>query len=107
MAEKKDGVKNYSGNFNFEKIINNIQFNNSTYFRETEAEYDNSSTNENDYIGNNKMLTTQFNINFLEKNLKRNLRYIKIYTIENIMNKVQLDYYDSSATGLNMIFQNF
>ena len=56
-----DGVKNISGNLNYEKWINNFRLSNSTYLRETVAEYDGSVTNENNFVGNNTMFTTQFN----------------------------------------------
>jgi hypothetical protein len=63
LGNEKMEQKIYSGNFNFEKWINNLQITNSTYLRETIAEYDGFSNNEENYVGNNQMLTTQFNLN--------------------------------------------
>ena len=106
-GSEKDGVKNYSGNFNFEKWINNFQITNSTYLRETEAEYDNSATKEEIYVGNNQMLTTQFNLNFMTENSKNEfILYHNLYDREYDEQGV-IDYYDSNATGLKYNFSKF
>ena len=105
-GNEKDGVKNYSGNFNFEKWINNFQVMNSTYIRETEAEYDNSATKEENYVGNNQMLTTQFNLNYMTENSKNEFTlYHNLYDREYDEQGV-IDYYDSNATGLKYNFSN-
>ena len=106
-GNEKDGVKNYSGNFNFEKWINNFQVMNSTYIRETEAEYDNSATKEENYVGNNQMLTTQFNLNYMTENSKNEFTlYHNLYDREYDEQGV-IDYYDSNATGLKYNFSKF
>ncbi len=106
-GNEKDGVKNYSGNFNFEKWINNFQVINSTYIRETEAEYDNSATKEENYVGNNQMLTTQFNLNYITENSKNEFTlYHNLYDREYDEQGV-IDYYDSNATGLKYSFSKF
>ena len=56
LNDENDGVKNYSTNINYEKFINdNIRIFNTTYIRQTKAEYDNSNTNQIGYEGDNKM----------------------------------------------------
>ena len=53
------------------------------------------------------MLTTQFNINFLEKNSKKEFTlYQNIYDRE-YNEQGTIDYYDSSATGLKYDFSKF
>ena len=75
--EDRDRLKNYSGNINYKKWIgNNLQIFNNTYLRQTIAEYDNSSSNQKGYEGDNKMLNTQFGIN--ESNLNKD-RSLKVY----------------------------
>ncbi len=107
LGNEKDGVKNYSVNFNFENWIDNFQFTNSTYLRETEAEYDKSATDEADYVGNNKMLTTQFNLNHIKKNSKNEFTlYHNLYD-RKYDEKGVIDYYDSNASGLKYNFSKF
>ena len=49
--DENDGVKNYTTNINYEKFINeNLRFYNTTYLRQTKAEYDNSNTNQTGYV---------------------------------------------------------
>ena len=75
--EDRDRLKNYSGNINYKKWIgNNLQIFNNTYLRQTIAEYDNSSSNQTGYEGDNKMLNTQFGIK--ESNLNKD-RSLKVY----------------------------
>ena len=75
--EDRDRLKNYSGNINYKKWIgNNLQIFNNTYLRQTIAEYDNSSSNQKGYEGDNKMLNTQFGIK--ESNLNKD-RSLKVY----------------------------
>ncbi len=106
-GNEKDAMKNYSGNFNFEKWIDNFQITNSTYLRETEAEYDNSATNEHNYVGNNQMLTTQFNLNYMMENSKNEFTlYHNLYDREYNEQGV-IDYYDSNSTGLKYNFSKF
>lgn len=102
-----DGVKNLSGNFNFEKWINNIRITNSTYLRETIAEYDESAINENDFVGKNQMLTTQFNLNYSKKNLQNEFSiYHNLYNRE-YYEQGDVDFYDSNATGVKYEFTNY
>ena len=102
-----DGMKNLTGNFNFEKWIDNFQISNSTYLRETIAEYDGSATNEYNFVGNNQMLSTQFNLNYNKKNSENQLTfYHNLYDREYHEQGV-IDYYDSNATGLKYDFSNF
>ena len=75
--EDRDRLKNYSGNINYKKWIgNNLQIFNNTYLRQTIAEYDNSSSDQKGYEGDNKMLNTQFGIS--ESNLNKD-RSLKVY----------------------------
>lgn len=67
--EDRDRLKNYSGNINYKKWIgNNLQIFNNTYLRQTIAEYDNSSSNQTGYEGDNKMLNTQFGVKSSNQN---------------------------------------
>ena len=62
-SDEKDALKNYSTNINYEKFINdNIRIFNTTYLRQTKAEYDNSNTNQTGYEGDNKMGSLQFGL---------------------------------------------
>jgi len=106
-GNEKDEMKNLSGNFNFEKWINNFQINNSTYFRETIAEYDGSATDEYDYVGDNKMFTTQFNLKSIKENSKNELTFYHNFYDREYYEKGINDYYDSKATGLKYNFTKF
>ena len=56
IDDEYDGVENYTLNLNYHKYLNaNTEFYNTTYLRQTIAEYDNSSTNQTGYEGDNKM----------------------------------------------------
>ncbi len=99
-----DGMKNISGNFNFEKWIDNLQLTNSTYLRETIAEYDSSSSNENNFVGNNQMLTTQFNLNLINENSKNELIFYHNLYDREYNEQGTIDYYDSNATGIRYNF---
>ena len=56
LNDEKDALKNYSTNINYEKFLNeNLRIYNTTYLRQTIAEYDNSNTNQTGYKGDNKM----------------------------------------------------
>ena len=61
-AEDKDEVKNYTANINHQTFYKNLKFSNTTYIRQTIAEYDNSETNQTGYEGDNKMVTSQFSV---------------------------------------------
>lgn len=79
INEDRDRLKNYSSNINYKKWIgNNLQIFNNTYLRQTITEYDNSSSNQTGYEGDNKMLNTQFGIN--ESNLNKDRNFKVYYT---------------------------
>lgn len=99
-----DGMKNLTGNFNFEKWIDNFHFTNSTYLRETIAEYDGSASNENNFVGNNKMLTTQFNLSQLKENSKNELIFYHNLYDREYNEQGTNDYYESNATGIKYNF---
>ena len=105
--DEKDGVKNYSGNLNYEKFINsNIKIFNTIYLRQTVAEYDNSSTNQTGYEGNNKMGSLHFGIENLEEE-----RYDKFVIYKNIYDREYdergtIDTYKSNVLGIKYDFTN-
>ena len=100
-------MKNLTGNFNYEKWIESFQLTNSTYLRETIAEYDGSASNENNFVGNNKMLTTQFNLNHNKENSKNELTlYYNLYDRQ-YHEQGTNDYYDSNAIGIKYNFTKF
>ena len=69
--DEKDGVKNYTANINFEKYLNpQLRIFNTTYIRQTVAEYDGSNTDQIGYEGDNRMATVQFGINDMGKEKK-------------------------------------
>ena len=102
-----DGVKNISGNLNYEKWINNFRLSNSTYLRETVAEYDGSVTNENNFVGNNTMFTTQFNLNHNTKNSQNELTLYHNFYDRQYHEQGTNDYYESNATGIKYNFTKF
>ena len=102
-----DGVKNISGNLNYEKWINNFRLSNSTYLRETVAEYDGSVTNENNFVGNNTMFTTQFNLNHNKKNSQNELTLYHNFYDRQYHEQGTNDYYESNATGIKYNFTKF
>ena len=56
IHDEKDSVENYTANINYEKYIKpSLRFYNTTYIRQTIAEYDGSVTNQTGYEGDNKM----------------------------------------------------
>ena len=55
-----DGSENFQLNFNSEKWINdNLKFRSNLYSRKTVADYDDSATDENGYVSDNRMYTIQ------------------------------------------------
>ena len=78
--DEKDALKNYSTNINYEKFLNeNLRIYKTTYLRQTKAEYDNSSSNQIGYEGNNKMGSIQFGLEDLTETKKNN--YTLFYNI--------------------------
>ena len=100
-GKEDDELKNLSGNLNYEKWISkNIKLKGSTYLRQTIAEYDGSSTDELEYKGDNKMLTSQFGLTKTTKDTEEDLviyynNYDREYNEKNI-----IDYYNSEAFGV-------
>lgn len=105
--EDRDRLKNYSSNINYKKWIgNNLQIFNNTYLRQTIAEYDNSSSNQIGYEGDNKMLNTQFGIKNSNQNKDRSLkvyytRYDREYDERGI-----IDNYYSNVLGAKYDYSN-
>tara|TARA_B100001109_G_C18847737_1_gene467708 strand:+ start:93 stop:1964 length:1872 start_codon:yes stop_codon:yes gene_type:complete len=113
LTDEKDGLKNYTTNINYEKFLNeNIRIYNSTYLRQTKAQYDNSNTNQTGYEGNNKMGSIQFGLdNQIDSKKDSIIFYYNIYDREYDERGV-IDSYKSEVLGLkydlNKIFnKNF
>ncbi len=107
VNEDRDRLKNYSGNINYQKWLkNNLQIFKNTYLRQTIAEYDNSSSNQVGYEGDNKMLNTQFGIKDSNKNKARILKvYYTGYDREYDERGI-IDNYYSNALGTKYDFSN-
>ena len=105
-SEDKDKVQNYSTNINHENFISpKTKIFNTFYFRNTIAEYDDSSSNQVGYEADNKMLTLQSGYNTVDKNLSKKLvlyytKYDREYdekgTIDNYYSNVVGSKYDFS-----------
>lgn len=100
INDENDGVKNYTTNINYEKYINeNLRFHNTTYLRQTKAEYDNSNINQTDYKGDNKMGSIQFGLENKNKSQKNNyIFYYNIYDREYNERGI-IDTYESEVIG--------
>ena len=100
-SDEKDGLKNYSTNINYEKFLNeNLRIYNTTYLRQTKAEYDNSNTNQTGYEGNNKMGSIQFGLENQNGSKKDNyIFYYNLYDREYDERGI-IDSYESEALGL-------
>ena len=100
VNEDKDRLKNYSSNINYKRWIGkNLQIFNNTYLRQTIAEYDNSSSNQTGYEGDNKMLNTQFGIRNLDKNQDRSLKFYYTGYDREYDERGIIDNYYSNALG--------
>ncbi len=99
--DEKDGLKNYSTNINYEKFFNeNLRFYNTLYLRQTKAEYDNSTTNQTGYEGNNKMGSLQFGLENQIGSRKENyIFYYNVYDRE-YDERGTIDTYESEVLGL-------
>ena len=107
LGNEKDEMQNISGNYNFLKSYDNFVISNSLYLRETIANYDGSDTDEYGFIGNNKMISNQFNLSHQKKNSKNEMiLYFNQYDRE-YDEKGILDYYDSNALGMKYNFSNY
>ena len=111
-SDEKDALKNYSTNINYEKFINdNIRIYNTTYLRQTIAEYDNSNTNQTGYEGDNKMGSLQFGLENRISSRKYNyIFYYNIYDRE-YDERGTIDTYESKVLGLRydfsrLVYQN-
>ena len=104
-SDEKDALKNYSTNINYEKFINdNIRIYNTTYLRQTKAEYDNSNTNQTGYEGDNKMGSLQFGLeNQIGPRKDNYIFYYNIYDRE-YDERGTIDTYESKVLGLKYDF---
>ena len=103
--DENDGVKNYTTNINYEKFINeNLRFYNTTYLRQTKAEYDNSNTNQTGYVGDNKMGSVQFGIE--NQNIAQKNNYVFFYNMydRKYDERGTIDTYESEVIGLKYDF---
>ena len=100
-SDEKDTLNNYSTNINYEKFLNeNLRIYNTTYLRQTKAEYDNSSTNQTDYEGDNKMGSIQFGLeNQIGSKKDDYIFYYNVYDREYDERGV-IDTYESEVLGL-------
>ena len=101
LSDEKDGLKNYSTNINYEKFFNEkLRFYNTVYLRQTKAEYDNSTTNQTGYEGNNKMGSLQFGLENQIGSRKENyIFYYNVYDRE-YDERGTIDTYESEVLGL-------
>ena len=107
IEDEKDEVKNYTTNINYEKYINpETRIFNTTYLRQTIAEYDNSSTNQTGYKGDNRMATNQFGLEKITKDYDVNYTFFyNIYDREYDERGI-IDNYKSEVLGLKYNFSN-
>lgn len=106
LAEDKDKVRNFTLNTNHEKHISpEVKLFNTIYLRQTIADYDGSSINQEGYIGDNKMIAIQSGINEFKNYRNSDLvfyftRYDREYdekgTIDNYYSNVIGSKYDYS-----------
>ena len=75
-------MQNISGNYNFLKSYDNFVISNSLYLRETIANYDGSDTDEYGFIGNNKMISNQFNLSHQKNSKNEMILYFNQYDRE-------------------------
>ena len=105
--EEKDGVKNFSVNVNYVKFINeNTKLFNTSYLRQTIAEYDNSDANQFGYEGDNKMASFQFGLqNSIYDKKNDYVIYYNTYDREYDERGI-IDTYDSNVIGAKYNFSN-
>ena len=99
--DEKDALKNYSTNINYEKFFNeNLRIYNTTYLRQTKAEYDNSDTKQTGYEGNNKMASIQFGLeNQIDSQKDNYIFYYNVYDRKYDERGI-IDTYESESLGL-------
>ncbi len=100
-TDEKDELENYSTNINYENFLkDNKRIYNTIYLRQTKAEYDNSSTNQVGYEGDNRMSSFQFGLENLSKKKTENyVFYYNLYDRE-YDERGTLDTYESEVLGL-------
>lgn len=101
VDDEKDSVENYTANINYEKYIKpNLRFYNTTYLRQTIAEYDGSATNQTGYEGDNKMGSFHFGLEGIKQ--KQNQNSIIYYTIydREYDERGTIDTYESEVVGI-------
>ena len=105
--DEKDGVENFSVNVNYEKFINeNTRLFNTSYLRQTIAEYDNSDVNQIGYEGNNKMASFQFGLqNYIYDKKNDYVIYYNTYDREYDERGI-IDIYESNVIGAKYNFSN-
>ena len=105
--DEKDGVENFSVNVNYEKFINeNTRLFNTSYLRQTIAEYDNSDTNQIGYEGDNKMASFQFGLqNYIYDKKNDYVIYYNTYDREYDERGI-IDIYESNVIGAKYNFSN-
>lgn len=105
--DEKDGLENYSVNINYEKFLSdNNRLYNTTYIRQTVAAYDNSSTNQTGYEGDNKFGSFQIGLDKKDKTKKKNyIIYYNIYDRE-YDERGTIDTYESEVIGIKYDFSN-
>ncbi len=105
IHDEKDGVENFTANINYENYINpNLRFYNTTYLRQTIAEYDGSVTNQTGYEGDNKMGSLHLGLeNNNQKQKQRSIIYYTIYDRE-YDERGTIDTYESEVLGIKYDF---
>ena len=101
VDDEKDSVENYTANINYEKYIKpNFRFYNTTYLRQTIAEYDGSVTNQTGYEGDNKMGSFHLGLESIKQ--KQNQNSIIYYTIydREYDERGTIDTYESEVVGI-------
>ena len=101
LSNEKDAVINYSSNINYEKFLNeNLRIYNTTYLRQTKAEYDNSNTNQTGYEGDNKMGSLQFGLENQIDSKKNNYIFFYNFYDREYDERGTIDTYESEVLGL-------
>ena len=101
LNDEKDGLLNYSTNVNYERFLsNNLRLYNTTYLRQTKAEYDNSDINQTGYKGDNRMGTIQMGLESQTSIQKENLNFFYNLYDREYDERGTIDKYKSEALGL-------
>ena len=99
--DEKDGLINYSTNKNYENYLKyNSRFFNNLYLRQTKTEYDNSTSNQYGYKGDNIMGTIQMGLeNKTKESTNKYILYYNSYDRE-YDERGTIDSYESDVIGL-------